>query len=140
MVFWVIDFLKKMNENNITWGIIVVKLNSFVCFLEEIDDPKNHFEINWPLTKWLNDIELSRDKNALSENISPPLYYKTFTQSTLDMTKSLFNLILSYLSLSIEVNKSLLNKNIFFLWKNCNITLQFINNFFGWKITWDRSS
>ena len=21
----------------------------FVCFLEEIDDPKSHFEINWPL-------------------------------------------------------------------------------------------
>ena len=28
---------------------MVVKSNSFVRFLEEIDDPKNHFEINWPL-------------------------------------------------------------------------------------------
>ena len=28
---------------------IVVKMNSFVRFFEEIDDPKNHFEINWPL-------------------------------------------------------------------------------------------
>ena len=32
-----------------TWGIIVVKSNSFVRFLEEIEDIKNHFEINWPL-------------------------------------------------------------------------------------------
>ena len=29
---------------------MVLKLNSFVRFLEEIDDPENHFEINWPLT------------------------------------------------------------------------------------------
>ena len=28
---------------------ILVKTNSFVRFLEEIDDPKNHFEITWPL-------------------------------------------------------------------------------------------
>ena len=28
---------------------MVVKSNSFVRFLEEIDDPKNPFEINWPL-------------------------------------------------------------------------------------------
>ena len=41
--------LQKTKENNLTWGLIVVKLNSFVCFLEEIDDPKNHFENNWPL-------------------------------------------------------------------------------------------
>ena len=49
MVFWVVDFLQKTNKNMSTWGIIVVKLNSFVHFLEEIDDPKNHFEINRPL-------------------------------------------------------------------------------------------
>ena len=24
-------------------------MNSFVCVLEEIDDPQNHFKINWPL-------------------------------------------------------------------------------------------
>ena len=29
--------------------IIVIMLNSFIHFLEKIDDPKNHFEINWPL-------------------------------------------------------------------------------------------
>jgi hypothetical protein len=43
--FGVVNFLQKMNENKSTLGIIVVKLNSFVRFLEEIDDPKNHFEI-----------------------------------------------------------------------------------------------
>ena len=32
-----------------TWGIIVVKSYLFVRFLEEINDPKKHFEINWPL-------------------------------------------------------------------------------------------
>ena len=53
MFFWVVDFLQKTNENKFTWGLIVVKLNSFVCFLEEIDDPKNHFENNWPLAQTL---------------------------------------------------------------------------------------
>ena len=51
MVFEVVDFLQKTNENKSTWGIIVVKSNSFVHFLEEIDDPKNLFEINWPLAQ-----------------------------------------------------------------------------------------
>ena len=47
--FGVVDFLKKTNENKSTWGIIVVKSNSSVRFLEEIDDLKNHLEIIWPL-------------------------------------------------------------------------------------------
>ena len=47
--FGVFDFLQKTNENKSTWGIIVVKSNSFVRFLEEIEDTKNHFEIIWPL-------------------------------------------------------------------------------------------
>ena len=38
-----------MNENKSIWGIIVVKSNSFVRFLEEIEIIKNPFEINWPL-------------------------------------------------------------------------------------------
>ena len=41
--FWVVDFLQKTNENKSTWGIIVVKSNSFVHFLEEIDDPPKPF-------------------------------------------------------------------------------------------------
>ena len=31
---------KKTNKNPLTWGIIVVKLNSFVRFLEKIEDTK----------------------------------------------------------------------------------------------------
>ena len=46
--FGVVDFLQKTNENKSTWGIIEVNSNLFVRFLEETDDPKNHFEINWP--------------------------------------------------------------------------------------------
>ena len=39
----VFDFLQKMNENKSTWGIIIVKSNSFVRFLEEIEDTKKPF-------------------------------------------------------------------------------------------------
>ena len=56
MVFGIVDFIQKTNENKLTLGIIVVKLNSFVRFLEEIDAPKNHFEIKWPLNS--NEIHL----------------------------------------------------------------------------------
>ena len=44
--FGVVDFLQITNKNKSTRGIIVIKPNLFVRFLEEIDDPKNHFEIN----------------------------------------------------------------------------------------------
>ena len=40
---------KKTTENKSTWSIIVVKSNSFVRFLEEIEEIKNLFEIIWPL-------------------------------------------------------------------------------------------
>ena len=30
---------------------MLVKTNSFVRFLEDTDDPKNYFEITWPLVK-----------------------------------------------------------------------------------------
>ena len=45
------DFQQKTNENKSIWGIIVVKSNSFVRFLEEIEDIKNPFEIIWPLAR-----------------------------------------------------------------------------------------
>ena len=48
-IFGVFNFLQKTNENKSIWGIIVVKSNSFVRFLEEIEDIKTPFEINWPL-------------------------------------------------------------------------------------------
>ena len=49
--FGVFDFLQKTDKNMSTWGIIVVKSNSFVHFFEEIEDIKNPFEITWPLPK-----------------------------------------------------------------------------------------
>ena len=49
MFFGVFDFLQKTNENKSTFGILVVKSNAFVHFLEEIEDVKNPFEIIWPL-------------------------------------------------------------------------------------------
>ena len=47
--FGAFDFLQKTNENKSIWGIIAVKSNSFVHSLEEIEDIKTPFEINWPL-------------------------------------------------------------------------------------------
>ena len=49
MPFWCLQFFQKTNENNSTWGTIVVRSNLFVHFLEEFKIPKRHFEINWPL-------------------------------------------------------------------------------------------
>ena len=47
--FWCLQFFQKMDENNSTWGIIVVRSNCFVCCLEELRIPRSPFEINWPL-------------------------------------------------------------------------------------------
>ena len=59
MTFGVFNFLQKTNENKSTWGIIVVKLNLFVLFLEETLCWKNHFEFVWPLgAKWKGEILL----------------------------------------------------------------------------------
>ena len=49
MSFWVSSILQKTNENNSTWGTIVVKSNFFVLFWGELKIPKRHFEINRPL-------------------------------------------------------------------------------------------
>ena len=45
--FDVFDFFLKTKGNKSTWGIIVVKSNSFVHFLEE--SWKNHYDFVWPL-------------------------------------------------------------------------------------------
>ena len=47
--FGVFNFFQKTNENNLTWGIIVVNLNLFILFLEETSAWKNHFNFVWPL-------------------------------------------------------------------------------------------
>ena len=49
MFFGVFDFFQKTNENKSTWGIIVVKANLFVRFLEELSAWKNHDDFVWPL-------------------------------------------------------------------------------------------
>ena len=49
-LFSVFKLFQKTNENKSTWGIIVVKSNFFVRFLEELRTPESPFEINWPLT------------------------------------------------------------------------------------------
>ena len=51
-----------MNENKSTWGIIVVKSNSFVLFLEEIEDIKNPLEIIRPLGCSKIEIQISLDQ------------------------------------------------------------------------------
>ena len=49
MFFYVFDFFQKTNENKSNWDTIVVKLNSFVRFLEESSAWKNHYDFVWPL-------------------------------------------------------------------------------------------
>ena len=51
MSVWYFEFFQNTNENNWIWGIIVVKWNFFVHFLEEFKTSKRHSEINWPLAK-----------------------------------------------------------------------------------------
>ena len=43
--------LPKKPKNKSTWGTRVVRLNFFVRFLEELNIPKRHFKINWPLVE-----------------------------------------------------------------------------------------
>ena len=47
--FGVIDFLQKTNERIRLYHYDTSDRLVFVRFWGEIDDPKNHFEINWPL-------------------------------------------------------------------------------------------
>ena len=42
-LFWYLQFFQKTNENNSTWGTIVVKSNFIVRFLGEIEDIKKNF-------------------------------------------------------------------------------------------------
>ena len=51
MSFWCLQFSQKTNENNSTYGTIVVKLKFFVRSLGELKIPKRHLEINWPLAR-----------------------------------------------------------------------------------------
>ena len=65
MCFWCLQFSQKTNENNSTWGTIVVKSNIFIRFLGELKVPKRHFEINWPL-ETLNNNDFFYNKQQLN--------------------------------------------------------------------------
>ena len=49
-LFRVFNFFRKTNENKSTWGIIVVKSNSFVRFLEETSAWKKSFRLCLPFS------------------------------------------------------------------------------------------
>ena len=70
----VFNFFQKMNENKSTWGIIVVKLNSFVHFLEEFTAWQFAFEFYWLSTYWIWSIPLQFHKKSeydFKEDINP---------------------------------------------------------------------
>ena len=69
--FGVVDFLQKTKENKSIWGIIVVKLNLFVRFLEEIDDPKKPFR---------NQLTFINSQH-LADSISAQMLLKLFNDS-----------------------------------------------------------
>ena len=50
-LFGFFNFFQKANKKKSTWGIIVVKLNLFVRFLEETSAWKYYFDFVWPLLK-----------------------------------------------------------------------------------------
>ena len=49
MFFGVFNFFQKTNENKSNWGIVIVKSNSLVRFLEESSAWKNDYDFVWPL-------------------------------------------------------------------------------------------
>ena len=73
-LFSVFNFFPKPNENKSTWGIIVVKLNSFVHFLEEFTAWHFAFEFYWLSTYWIWSIPLQFHKKSeydFKEDINP---------------------------------------------------------------------
>ena len=86
MSFWCLQFLPKNEENKSTWGIIVVKSNSFVRFLEETSAWKKSFRLcltfrkhSWQRINGLNFFFLlalfSRDISSIFK------YYESFMES-----------------------------------------------------------
>ena len=59
-LFAVLNFFQKTNENELNWGIIVLKLDWFVRFLGESSAWINHYDFVWPLKK--NQILKSQQK------------------------------------------------------------------------------
>ena len=50
-LFCALNSPKKWTKPFLTWGTVAVKSNFLVCLLGELNIPKIHFEINWPLQK-----------------------------------------------------------------------------------------
>ena len=50
-LFDTLEFLQKNEQNNSIIVLLGKKMNSFVHFLEEFEDSKSPFEINWPSVK-----------------------------------------------------------------------------------------
>ena len=82
-LFGVFNFFQKMNKNKSTWGIIVVKSNSFIHFLEETSAWKNNFDFVWPLAEV--DIQKGSSKLFLWENY--------FRNLALHLKKEIFYLL-----------------------------------------------
>ena len=86
-LFGVIKFFQTMNENKWTWGVIVVKLNFFIHFLEELRIAKSPFEINWPLVvlglgHWGNENRYKISAHKRSVNFKRTFCYPQFFQKT----------------------------------------------------------
>ena len=65
MTFWFLQFPSKNKRKQVSLQCIVVRLNSFVLFLEETSTWKNHFDFIWPLLQ----IKLGFIKNQLANQI-----------------------------------------------------------------------
>ena len=71
-----------MNKNKSTWDTIVVRLNFFVRFLEELKTPKSPFEINWPLINFLFSLGVKVGKaNGLRLLLDAETFDYTFHKS-----------------------------------------------------------
>ena len=67
-LFCVFKFFQKTNEKELSWGIIVVKSNIFIRFLEELRITKSPFEIKvrtfWEALKIWKNLPHGFDKSA----------------------------------------------------------------------------
>ena len=84
MSFCYLQFSQKMNENDSTWGTIVVKSNFFVRFLGDLKIPKRYFEINWPLI-----LKILIKKVKKTQNWLHPLICETLDRPSVYLHKDI---------------------------------------------------
>ena len=118
MSFWCLQFFKKNERKQFDLKYhtyVVVRLNFFVRFLEELRIPKSPFEINWPLPRFHVREETKR------------LYFKIFMQldsRTLGQIPQFpFKLqnILSYFVVFVVARKLCLLLSFFKIWVFVNL-------------------